>query len=354
MGAAPDSAQLSAQLRAAVKAYCGHSSSLAHAATTANRLHADAAHAQALEALADQLGEAYGTINTLTDEEIRRIDDAVALIDALEALYQAPLPGTPARGRPPTNKKRKTDSAASRAGSPSASSAASPVPTHAPAASPPANAPIPISRAPPHASAASARPSPGPGQGPAGAAPPPPPPPLPIAPAPVAKKPTAKSRRDALIAQLPLRPGRTIAVKESKKTTAPGPVSDNYILGRIVQCLQGDKNRYSVEDVDYDPANPTPEGGKWNTTLKSIIPLPEKGDERTYPDYEYPAGSFVLACYPETTSFYRATVESGPHVLTLGTGKKKETQKLYRLKFDDDDGQVRDVPLELICDPTPV
>lgn len=73
MGAAPDSAQLSAQLRAAVKAYCGHSSSLAHAATTANRLHADSAHAQALEALADQLGEAYGTINTLTDEEIRSI-----------------------------------------------------------------------------------------------------------------------------------------------------------------------------------------------------------------------------------------------------------------------------------------
>lgn len=60
---------------------------------------------------------------------------------------------------------------------------------------------------------------------------------------------------------------------------------------------------------------------KWNTTLKSIIPLPEKGDERSYPDYDFPPGSLVLACYPETTSFYRATVESGPHTLTFGTGK---------------------------------
>ena len=67
---------------------------------------------------------------------------------------------------------------------------------------------------------------------------------------------------------------------------------------------------------------------KWNTTLKSIIPLPEKGDERTYPDYDFPPGSLVLACYPETTSFYRATVESGPHTLTFGTGKVRTENAL--------------------------
>jgi hypothetical protein len=97
------------------------------------------------------------------------------------------------------------------------------------------------------------------------------------------KKPTLKARRDALNAQLPLKAGRQIAVKEAKKGTPVIPgVPDNYILGRIVSCIQGDKNRfvilrplspslpradslylcrYCVEDVDYDPTNPTADGG---------------------------------------------------------------------------------------------
>lgn len=67
--------------------------------------------------------------------------------------------------------------------------------------------------------------------------------PLPIAPAPNPKKPTPKNRKDSLTSQLPLKPGRPIAVKESKKNVSTGQQPDNYILGRIVQCLQGDKNR---------------------------------------------------------------------------------------------------------------
>lgn len=60
---------------------------------------------------------------------------------------------------------------------------------------------------------------------------------------------------------------------------------------------------------------------KWNTTLKAIIPLPEKGDPMTYLDYEFSPGTYVLACYPETTSFYRAIIQSGPHPVSVGTGK---------------------------------
>ncbi|GAA5993406.1 hypothetical protein JCM10908_002651 [Rhodotorula pacifica] len=334
-----DPVQLTVQVRESLRACLGKSAAMSAAASNTNRLQGEVAQDRPLGDLGNQLEHAYQLLGQQTEDEIRKIDETVALLDALEALYQAPTrEATPAKARPPLNKKRKTDSAASRAGSPTSSTAASPMPTYANAGSPPA----PVAPALPRAQ--SAKPSP------AAAVPQP----LPIAPAPVAKKPTAKSRKDALLAQLPLRPGRTIAVKESKKATTSGPASDNYILGRIVQCLQGDKNRYSVEDVDYDPAHPTPEGGKWNTTLKSIIPLPEKGDERTYPDYDFPVGSFVLACYPETTSFYRATVESGPHTLTFGSGKKKGIQKTYRLTFDDDDGQLRDVPLELVCDPTPI
>lgn len=60
---------------------------------------------------------------------------------------------------------------------------------------------------------------------------------------------------------------------------------------------------------------------KWNTTLKSIIPLPEKGDERSYPDYDFSPGTYVLACYPETTSFYRAVIAAGPLAVATGQGK---------------------------------
>ena len=67
----------------------------------------------------------------------------------------------------------------------------------------------------------------------------------------------------------------------------------------------------------------TPARSKWNTTIKAIIPLPEKGDERTYPNYDFPPGMYVLACYPETTSFYRAVIASGPHAITTGAGKAR-------------------------------
>jgi len=29
-------------------------------------------------------------------------------------------------------------------------------------------------------------------------------------------------------------------------------------------------------------------------------------------------------------------------------------QRIYRLTFDDDEGAIRDVPVELVCDPTPL
>lgn len=60
---------------------------------------------------------------------------------------------------------------------------------------------------------------------------------------------------------------------------------------------------------------------KWNTTLKSIIPLPDKLDERSYPEHPFPAGTSVLALYPETTSFYPAVIDSGPFAIASGTGK---------------------------------
>ncbi|GAA6017955.1 hypothetical protein JCM10207_002718 [Rhodosporidiobolus poonsookiae] len=337
-----DAAQVSQQLRGHLQGYLAHINAINRALVDANQAQGELeADAQLLATIKGRLDTAYGLIGAQTEEELSRIDAAINAMNALEALLAVPaeIPAA-SKNRPPQSKKRKTDGS-SRAGSP-ASSTASPLPSYpaGSAASPP-NAGTPLPRQPstkPHPILPSLA--------------------VPIQPTPIApistnyKKPSLKSRKDALLAQLPLKSGRQIAVKESKKgPTGPTVTPDNFILGRVVQCIQGDKNRYSVEDVDYDPNSGTPDGGKWNTTLKSIIPLPQPGDERTYPDYDYPAGTVVLACYPETTSFYKAIVESGPFGLNVGGGKKKEIQRLYRLRFDDDDGALRDVPIELVCEP---
>lgn len=160
------------------------------------------------------------------------------------------------------HKKRTKADASSRAASPASSAAASPLlPSHA--GSPPLHPP-PLPRQ-------------GAAPGPHTSKPPPLLPasatnPTPIAPAPPSSSKkasssgaptTLKARKEALVAQLPLRPGRPIAVKEAKKPPGPGQggagavggaagaggavgpagALDNYILGRVVMCLQGDKNR---------------------------------------------------------------------------------------------------------------
>jgi SAGA-associated factor 29 len=56
------------------------------------------------------------------------------------------------------------------------------------------------------------------------------------------KKTTIKGRKEALQAQLPLKPGRAIVVRQSKKTL-PGEGPGDWIMGRIIASLQGDKNR---------------------------------------------------------------------------------------------------------------
>mgnify|MGYP001568040738 CR=1 FL=1 len=76
-----------------------------------------------------------------------------------------------------------------------------------------------------------------------------------------------------------------------------------------------------------------------------------------------------MALYPDTTSFYRAIVVSGPVTLEKGkvglflssfflsdsvlthfaAVKKKETT-LYNLMFEDDDEKIRPIPVELVVE----
>jgi SAGA-associated factor 29 len=70
---------------------------------------------------------------------------------------------------------------------------------------------------------------------------------------PIAAAPTRKERKEAFLAQLPLKEGRPVAFKPPVKGSGKGAKSDpgstDWILTRVVRCISGDKNRYEVQDV---------------------------------------------------------------------------------------------------------
>lgn len=67
--------------------------------------------------------------------------------------------------------------------------------------------------------------------------------PAPSTPTGVVKKITAKVRKDNLLSQLPLAPGRQVAFRQPSKSGPLEEKKDDWILARIVNCIQGDKNR---------------------------------------------------------------------------------------------------------------
>lgn len=170
------------------------------------------------------------------------------------------------------------------------------------------------------------------------------------------------SRRTALRDQLPLLPGRLVAFRRPRKPDPSRPTSDEWIMARVVRSISNDKNRYlllpppstypsvdsplslpmeerinkadarvcgvyryEVEDADEGSSSePEVQRARWNTTLKSIIPLPELGAEPG--PAILPPGTDVLGLYPDTTTFYRGKIRSIP------TGTKIH----YMVCFEDD------------------
>ncbi|KAL6715416.1 hypothetical protein ACLMJK_006377 [Lecanora helva] len=104
-----------------------------------------------------------------------------------------------------------------------------------------------------------------------------------------------------------------------------------------IQCIiqniteVGGKKRYEVQDPEPDE-NGQP-GQVYKTTANALIAIPREGD----PLVDFPVGKQVLARYPETTTFYRAFIAGG----------KKE---VYRLKFEDDQGQEMEVGRRFVLD----
>ncbi|KAG2151414.1 SGF29 tudor-like domain-containing protein [Suillus clintonianus] len=167
-----------------------------------------------------------------------------------------------------------------------------------------------------------------------------------------------KARREALAKQLPLQEGRKVAFHPPAGKAADGSAADadenTWILAVITKCINQDKNRYEVQDVE--PQEDGQPGQCYNTTLRAIIPLPDLSAPPTNAAHlnayqEFPAGSTVMALYPDTSCFYRAEVISSPRdVQGIGRGMSTKTIPTYKLKFEDDDDQEHSVAAQWVVE----
>ncbi|KAK9897785.1 hypothetical protein P389DRAFT_61717 [Cystobasidium minutum MCA 4210] len=159
---------------------------------------------------------------------------------------------------------------------------------------------------------------------------------------------TRKERKEAIVAQLPLKEGRPVAFKPSAKAAGKGAKTEDgdlaYFLTRVVRCIAGDKNRYEVQDVQDEHEVDGKPGASYNTTLKHLIVLPDPRDKSTYPINHYAVGTDVIAMYPDTTEFYRAKVVATP-------GNKRQSGN-YKVIFEDDDNRVMTVSTDYVAEPS--
>ena len=151
-----------------------------------------------------------------------------------------------------------------------------------------------------------------------------------------------RGRRETLSAQHPLSQGRKVAVLPSKTNE-----ESDWLKASVLSYAKS-TNQYTVQDDD----EPGPEG-TYKVGMDNIIPLPIS--LQTMPASDYPPGSRVLGMYPDTSCFYGATVKSGGPGLTRNANLakliKKEAELLeakYNLEFDDDNGEIRQVPAWLV------
>ncbi|ETS63483.1 hypothetical protein PaG_01769 [Moesziomyces aphidis] len=152
---------------------------------------------------------------------------------------------------------------------------------------------------------------------------------------------TNRGRRETLTAQHPLTPGRKVAVLPTK-------TEESDWLKASVLSFSKSSNEYSVQDDD----EPGPEG-TYKVGMQNIIPLPIS--LQTLPASDFTPGTRVLGMYPDTSCFYGAFVRSGGPGLTRNANlvklAKREAELLetkYNLEFDDDNGEIRQVPAWLV------
>ncbi|OBZ86499.1 SAGA-associated factor 29 [Choanephora cucurbitarum] len=127
--------------------------------------------------------------------------------------------------------------------------------------------------------------------------------------------------------------GTTVAARQPSKEKDK---SEEWILAVVIQ-YHADKNKYEVEDVDQDDYG---EKQRYMLPPRYVIPVLSSEEARLSP--EIPAQQDVLALYPGTTCFYKATVVAPP-------SKSKEI-KNYRVRFEDDNNEVKYVMPEHVLE----
>jgi hypothetical protein len=136
-----------------------------------------------------------------------------------------------------------------------------------------------------------------------------------------------KKRKMETVVEKPLNDilpkGTTVAARQTKEKDK----NEEWILAVVLQ-YHSDKNKYQVEDVDQDDYG---ERQRYMLSPRYVIPVPSFEEAESLP--EIPAQQDVLALYPGTTCFYKATVIAPP-------SKGKEIKK-YRVQFEDDNDEVK-------------
>ncbi|KAI8600592.1 SGF29 tudor-like domain-containing protein [Dissophora ornata] len=125
--------------------------------------------------------------------------------------------------------------------------------------------------------------------------------------------------------------GQQVAARTPKDKNKP----EEWILARVLS-YSADKNKYVVEDDEAD------DNGKkmtYSLNARSVIMIADEQEDMQ----EFPAGHTVLALYPLTTCFYKAIVVQPP-------SKNKDGSPLYKIKFDDDEGNERTAPPRMVLD----
>jgi len=164
----------------------------------------------------------------------------------------------------------------------------------------------------------------------------------------------AKARKDGRTDKFPLQEGRKVAFHPPPNKGASGDTDENtWILALVTKCITSAK--YEVQDAE--PQEDGQPGVTYVTNIKSIIPLPDPnaapGSSAHVSSYQgFPAGSTVMALYPDTSCFYRAEVIATPKEMHP-TGRVMPSPKhmpTYKLKFEDDDNQEHAVAAQWVVE----
>ncbi|KAG0298712.1 SAGA HAT/Core module component [Dissophora globulifera] len=135
-------------------------------------------------------------------------------------------------------------------------------------------------------------------------------------------------------------PNGIIPVGRQEQVAARTPKDKNkveeWILARVLS-YSAEKNKYVVEDDEADDY-----GKKMTYPLNARSVIMIADDQEDMP--EFPAGHTVLALYPSTTCFYKAVVVQPP------SKNKDYSSPVYRIKFDDDEGNERTAPPKMVLD----